>query len=75
MYVDYSGLFNGGRPWPALGAVAGCGLVRQMPILTSIHTKSGDSGRTPLSDGLRVPKDRPRTGLPGELDELNAALG
>jgi len=47
----------------------------KMPRLTSIYTKSGDSGRTQLSDGLRVPKDSPRTELLGELDELNAALG
>ncbi len=75
MNVNYSGLFNGGRPWPAPRAVARGELVRQMPRLTSIYTKSGDSGRTQLSDGTRVPKDSPRTELLGELDELNAALG
>ena len=56
-------------------AVAQCELVRQMPRLTSIYTKSGDSGRTQLSDGTRVPKDSARTELLGTLDELNAALG
>ena len=46
-----------------------------MPRLTSIYTKSGDSGRTQLSDGARVPKDSAGTELLGTLDELNAALG
>lgn len=46
-----------------------------MPGLTSIYTKSGDSGRTQLSDGMRVSQDSVGTEIPGALDELNPALG
>ena len=43
MNVDYSGLFNGERPWPALGAVARCELFRPSPYHLS-------PGQTPTCD-------------------------
>jgi cob(I)alamin adenosyltransferase len=41
----------------------------------SIATKTGDSGRTALMFGRRVPKNHPRVEAYGTVDELNAALG
>ena len=41
----------------------------------SITTKTGDDGTTALMYGRRVPKNHPRVGACGSVDELNAALG
>jgi cob(I)alamin adenosyltransferase len=46
-----------------------------MVYLSRIYTKSGDRGDTGLGDGSRVPKDHPRVGAYGSVDELNAVLG
>jgi cob(I)alamin adenosyltransferase len=46
-----------------------------MVFLSRIYTKSGDRGETGLGDGTRVPKDHPRVGAYGGVDELNAVLG
>ena len=43
--------------------------------LTKIATRTGDGGETGLGDGTRVPKDHPRVGALGEVDELNSVLG
>lgn len=43
--------------------------------LTKITTRTGDAGETGLGDGSRVPKDHPRIGALGDLDELNSAIG
>ncbi len=43
--------------------------------LTKIVTRGGDAGETGLGDGTRVPKDHPRVGLLGEIDELNSWIG
>lgn len=40
-----------------------------------IYTRTGDSGDTGLFGGGRVPKDHPRVGAYGDVDELNAAIG
>jgi cob(I)alamin adenosyltransferase len=40
-----------------------------------IYTKTGDEGQTGLFGGQRVPKDHPRVGAYGEVDELNAVIG
>jgi cob(I)alamin adenosyltransferase len=40
-----------------------------------IYTKTGDDGTTGLFAGGRVPKDHPRIGAYGSVDELNALLG
>ncbi|MFQ5846044.1 MAG: cob(I)yrinic acid a,c-diamide adenosyltransferase [Candidatus Methylomirabilales bacterium] len=40
-----------------------------------IYTKTGDKGKTGLSDGTRVPKHDLRVEAYGEVDELNALLG
>jgi cob(I)alamin adenosyltransferase len=40
-----------------------------------IYTKAGDRGETRLLGGARVPKDHPRVGAYGDVDETNAALG
>src|SRR5262245_35199474 len=46
-----------------------------MVYLSTIYTKSGDTGDTGLGDGTRVPKDHPRVAAYGATDELSAALG
>ena len=43
--------------------------------LTRIYTRTGDTGKTGLADGSRVPKDAPRIEALGAIDELNSALG
>ena len=43
--------------------------------LTRIATRTGDGGETGLGDGSRVPKDHPRIGALGGVDELNSVLG
>jgi cob(I)alamin adenosyltransferase len=39
-----------------------------------IYTRGGDSGRTSLFDGTRVPKSDARVGVYGTVDELNSFL-
>ncbi len=43
--------------------------------LSSITTRTGDSGLTGLADGSRVSKDSPRIVAMGDVDELNSMLG
>lgn len=43
--------------------------------LSSIVTKTGDSGTTGLADGQRLLKNHPRIGAIGEVDELNSHIG
>ena len=43
--------------------------------LTKIYTKTGDTGDTGLSTGLRVRKDCPQIQAIGDVDELNSVLG
>jgi len=43
--------------------------------MTSIYTRTGDTGETGLFGGGRVPKDDIRVDAYGEVDELNAVLG
>jgi cob(I)alamin adenosyltransferase len=45
------------------------------PRRSKITTRTGDAGGTGLGDGSRVPKDSPRVGALGDLDELNSAIG
>jgi cob(I)alamin adenosyltransferase len=46
-----------------------------MPRLTRLYTRKGDDGTTGLGGGQRVPKDSPRVGAYGAVDELNSAIG
>lgn len=46
-----------------------------MPEEIKIYTKSGDSGKTSLLGGTRVPKYDERIEAYGTLDELNAFIG
>ena len=43
--------------------------------LSRIVTRTGDGGTTGLGDGSRVPKDSPRIGAIGTVDELNSHVG
>lgn len=43
--------------------------------LSTITTRTGDSGSTGLGDGTRVPKDHARINAMGDVDELNSSLG
>lgn len=43
--------------------------------LSKIYTRTGDTGTTGLSDGIRVAKDHPRIEAIGEIDSLNCQLG
>ena len=43
--------------------------------LTRITTRSGDSGKSGLADGSRLPKTAPQFDTLGEIDELNCAIG
>ncbi len=43
--------------------------------MTSIYTRSGDTGTTGLAGGERVPKDHFRIEAQGAIDELNAHIG
>lgn len=43
--------------------------------LSSIVTKTGDSGTTALADGQRLIKSHPRICAIGEIDELNSQIG
>lgn len=40
-----------------------------------VYTKTGDTGKTSLRDGVRVSKDDIRIETNGEIDALNASLG
>ncbi len=40
-----------------------------------IYTKAGDTGKTSLLGGARVPKDHVRVAAYGDVDETNAAIG
>jgi cob(I)alamin adenosyltransferase len=46
-----------------------------MVMLTKIYTRGGDSGRTSLSDGTRVPKHDLRVAAYGTCDETNGVIG
>ena len=50
-------------------------MLRPMPRLDRIYTKTGDEGLTGLGGGRRVPKDSPRVRAYGTVDELNSAIG
>jgi cob(I)alamin adenosyltransferase len=43
--------------------------------INRVYTRTGDDGGTALVDGSRVPKDSPRVGCYGAIDELNSVLG
>ena len=43
--------------------------------LSKIVTRTGDAGKTGLSDGSRVDKDTPRMEAIGTIDELNSQIG
>ncbi len=43
--------------------------------LSSIVTKTGDTGTTGLADGQRILKSHPRVCAIGEIDELNSHIG
>ena len=44
-------------------------------VLNRVYTRGGDSGKTMLVNGRRVPKDDPRVEAYGTVDELNALVG
>ncbi len=46
-----------------------------MVKLTRIYTRGGDTGKTSLGDGARVPKHDPRVAAYGTVDEANATIG
>lgn len=46
-----------------------------VPKLTKIYTRTGDMGKTRLTDHARVWKDSPRVEAYGSVDELNAQIG
>ena len=43
--------------------------------LSKIYTRTGDKGKTGLSDGSRVSKTHPRIEAIGTIDELNSCIG
>jgi len=43
--------------------------------INRVYTRQGDQGETALAGGQRVPKDGPRIGAYGAVDELNSFLG
>jgi len=43
--------------------------------LSKIYTRTGDSGKTALGDGIRVDKDSDRVEAYGTVDELNSVIG
>ncbi len=43
--------------------------------INRVYTRRGDQGDTALAGGQRVPKDSPRIGAYGTVDELNAFVG
>ena len=46
-----------------------------MVNLTRIYTRTGDAGKTRLSDNSVAPKTDPRVEAYGQVDELNSAIG
>ncbi len=46
-----------------------------MVRITKVYTRSGDKGDTGLVGGKRIPKDHPRIGSYGTVDELNSIVG
>ena len=46
-----------------------------MVRLTKIYTRGGDSGKTSLGDGSRVPKHSLRPAAYGTIDEVNTTIG
>ena len=46
-----------------------------MVKLTKIYTRGGDTGKTSLGDGTRVPKHDVRVAAYGTVDEANAVVG
>ncbi len=46
-----------------------------MVRITRVYTRTGDKGETALVGGKRVPKDSPRIGGYGAIDELNSIVG
>ncbi|MGC2854607.1 cob(I)yrinic acid a,c-diamide adenosyltransferase [Novispirillum sp. DQ9] len=46
-----------------------------MVRLTRIYTRGGDTGKTSLGDGARVPKNALRVDAYGTVDEANAVIG
>jgi cob(I)alamin adenosyltransferase len=46
-----------------------------MVKLNVIYTRTGDKGETGLGDGSRRPKNDPRVGAMGDVDETNCAIG
>jgi cob(I)alamin adenosyltransferase len=45
------------------------------PHKSKLYTRTGDLGTTMLFGGGRLPKDHPRVGAYGTVDELNSTLG
>lgn len=46
-----------------------------MVKITKVYTRTGDSGKTGLVGGKRIPKDHSRIEAYGTVDELNSVLG
>ena len=46
-----------------------------MVKITKVYTRPGDSGKTGLVGGKRLPKDHPRIEAFGSVDELNSVIG
>ena len=46
-----------------------------MVKITKVYTRTGDSGKTGLVGGKRLPKDHPRIEAFGSVDELNSVIG
>lgn len=46
-----------------------------MVKITKVYTRKGDSGKTGLVGGKRLPKDHPRIEAFGSVDELNSVIG
>ena len=46
-----------------------------MVKITKVYTRTGDSGKTGLVGGKRLPKDHPRIEAYGSVDELNSVIG
>ena len=46
-----------------------------MVRITKVYTRSGDKGDTGLVGGKRIPKDHPRIGSYGTVDELKSIVG
>ena len=46
-----------------------------MAMLDKIYTRGGDTGKTSLADGKRVPKYHTRVETYGTIDEANSFIG